>query len=108
MGRDPGAARMNPAYTGPFEVLSSEEAALRCRCSLAHFEAVYDGPRCYVGEGQSLLRFPAWALHEWINARCFVPGEKGGATAWDTVGNGTKPGEKVDAGLPARSRRKGG
>ena len=99
---------MTPAYAGPFELLSAEAAAVRCGCSLEHFESVYDGPRCYVGEGQSLLRFPAWALHEWINARCFVPGDKGGATAWDTLGDGKQTTGKGGPAVQARSRRAGG
>lgn len=90
MGRDPGSARMTPSYSGPFELLTVEQAAARCYCSAEHFLAVYDGFRTYLGEGASLLRFPAWALHEWSAARAFTPAVKSAGSAWDSVGDGEK------------------
>lgn len=81
---------MTPAYSGPFELLTVEQAAGRFGCSAEHFLAVYDGFRTYLGEGASLLRFPAWALHEWSAARAFVPAGKAAGSAWDSVGDGEK------------------
>lgn len=79
-----------PAYTGPVEALTIEEVCARLRISAEHFLTVYDGPRVYLGREASLLRFPAYALHEWLAGRAFVPGGAAGGSAWDKIGNDTQ------------------
>lgn len=94
-----------PPYCGPFEDLTVEECAARNRCSAEHFMSIYDGPRLYLGENKaSMLRIPAWALHDWSVARAFTPGAVSGATAWDKVGDGYQE-EPKD--VSARPRNKG-
>lgn len=95
---------MTPAYAGPFEMLTVEEAAARLKCSAEHFLQVYDGPRDYLGEGEKQLRFPAWALHEWSTGRAIRPGAVSGASAWDKIGDG-EASPKVKKGV---SKRPGG
>ena len=83
-----------PVYTGPVEAFSVEQAAARLGISAEHFLTIYDGPRVYLGRDASLLRFPAYALHEWLAGRSFVPGGAAGGSAWDRIGDGTETGRK--------------
>ena len=85
-------------YTGPFELLTLEQAAGRCGCSADHFLSVYDGHRLYLGEGKSLLRFPAWALHEWSCRQVASGIQAQGGTVWDQVGDGPKAEKRVRRG----------
>ena len=91
-------------YAGPFEMLTLEQAAARFNCSAEHFASIYDGPRHYLGEGASVLRFPAWALHEWSVAHAYRPGAKAAGSAWDTIGNG----ETAAKDKKRLSKREGG
>lgn len=90
-----------PPYAGPVEALSVEAAASRFGVSAEHFLTVYDGPRVYLGRDSSLLRIPAYALHEWLAGRAFVPGDAGGGSAWDRFGDGKKTGRE---GVSKRSK----
>ena len=94
-----------PPYSGPVEALTVEAAAARCYCSGPHLLSVYDGPRLYMGEGDaSMLRIPAWALHEWLAKRAFTPGAVSGGSAWDRVAD-DKETPKERKAVPARQRR---
>lgn len=77
-----------PPYTGPVEALSLEAAAARFGVSGDFIKADYPGPFVYLGEGKSLLRYPAYGLHDWLASKAqYKADAAGGAGDWGDVGH---------------------
>jgi hypothetical protein len=79
-----------PPYTGPVEALSLEQVCARLSCSSDYFKSQYSGPVVYLGAGRSMLRYPAYGVHEWLAQRATAAkvGKTKPAKSWEGFGDG--------------------
>lgn len=89
-----------PTYAGPVEAMTVEQAAARLACTKEHFVKVFPGPYVFIGEGETMKRVPAFALHDWMVERIRGKTALAEESPWDDFkdedqGVQTRPGDKA-------------